>query len=188
MEREYIDDGVRTRLIIAGISELEEHGIKDFSLRRAALSAQVSCAAPYRHFKDKDEFITEIIKYVVSKWELLCREIIRVFSNDKRRLIVEIAVASVRFWLANPNFRSVIALVPVGAEMGAALASFDASLNLVIEDYLSECNLLNLKEQKQYTTRAVIYGTVMLIGRGEIANAEETFAFLRKKIEEEFSF
>ena len=56
MEADFIEGSVRTRLIVAGINELEERGVKDFSLRRVALAAEVSCAAPYRHFKDKDDF------------------------------------------------------------------------------------------------------------------------------------
>ena len=183
---EYVDDGVRTRLIIAGINELENHGIKDFSLRRAALGAQVSCAAPYRHFKDKDEFITEIIKYIVSKWELLCREIINVFSSDKARLVVELAIASVRFWLANPNFRSVLTLVPSGTEMSAALASFDNALLSAVAELQKEKDESMKTEMKKYTVRAIIYGTVMLVGRGDIENNAETLSQVRRKLEEEF--
>ena len=82
MEQEFIENSVRTRLILAGMSEIEKHGVNDFSLRRVALAAQVSCAAPYRHFKDKDEYIREIISYVNSKWELLSREIERIYGDS----------------------------------------------------------------------------------------------------------
>jgi AcrR family transcriptional regulator len=57
MDQDYGMRSVKTRLILAGLNEIEEYGIKNFSLRRVALGAQVSCAAPYRHFKDKDDFI-----------------------------------------------------------------------------------------------------------------------------------
>ena len=61
MEQEFIENSVRTRLILSGMSEIEKHGVNDFSLRRVALAAQVSCAAPYRHFKDKEE-LTRIFR------------------------------------------------------------------------------------------------------------------------------
>ncbi|MBO5879898.1 MAG: helix-turn-helix transcriptional regulator, partial [Clostridia bacterium] len=54
MEDRFVEENVKHRLILAGIRELEEYGITDFSLRRVAVSAQVSCAAPYRHFKSKE--------------------------------------------------------------------------------------------------------------------------------------
>ena len=133
MQKEYIERNVRDRLIIAGINELEERGIRDFSLRRCALSAEVSCAAPYRHFKDKEDFISEIIKYISSKWMLLCSEIERIFTSDKRRLIIELAVANLRFWLANANYRSV--LLTVSTSSGDVLSYFDAPLMSAIDSW-----------------------------------------------------
>ena len=81
MEQDYIEGGVRERLIQAGITELYERGIKDFSLRRVALSAQVSCAAPYRHFKDKSDLISKIVEYIGSMRELFSKEIEEVINE-----------------------------------------------------------------------------------------------------------
>ena len=53
MDEELGSASVREQLIKAGISELENHGISDFSLRRVASGCNISCAAPYKHFKDK---------------------------------------------------------------------------------------------------------------------------------------
>ena len=52
MEEKITVDDVRSRLLFSGLKELERHGVSDFSLRRVAQDAGVSCAAPYRHFKD----------------------------------------------------------------------------------------------------------------------------------------
>ena len=54
MKITYSDESIRERLIIAGIKEIELHGFNDFSLRRVAAACEVSCAAPYRHYKNKD--------------------------------------------------------------------------------------------------------------------------------------
>lgn len=179
MEQEFIENSVRTRLILAGISEIEEHGVNDFSLRRAALSAQVSCAAPYRHFKDKEEFISEIIKYICAKWELLCHEIVTVFSEEPRRKVIELAVANLRFWIANPNFRSVLLTV---SQTGAdGLSQFDAPLMLAIDEL---CGLGEIGEMKKFAVRAMLYGALTLMGNGGSRNVvAERF---RKKLEEEF--
>ena len=153
MEQNYIEESVRARLILAGIGELEEHGITDFSLRRAALSAQVSCAAPYRHFKDKDEYIKEIIRYVASKWELLTNEIKKVFSDNPRRLAIETAIASLRFRAANSNFRSVFTLAAKGGEESV----FDTA---VIDSVSEYCNSRGITDKarnlKIFTVRSVI--------------------------------
>ena len=181
MAEHYIEDGVRIRLILAGIDELCRHGIRDFSLRRVALAAEVSCAAPYRHFKDKEEFISEIIKYIASKWELLCHEIESVFQNDIRRRIIELSVSNLRFWIANPNYRSVLMTVsPSGIEV---LGLFDSQLTAAIEEWCRQ-NFADF-ESKKYTVRALIYGTLMLLG-GE-CDGHFLAERLRKKLEDEFS-
>ena len=53
LEENFAPANVRSRLLFSGLKELETHGVADFSLRRVAQDAGVSCAAPYRHFKDK---------------------------------------------------------------------------------------------------------------------------------------
>ena len=55
-----VSSAVRDRLIEAGIREIEANGLQNFSLRHVAQLCGVSCAAPYRHFKDKEEYINEI--------------------------------------------------------------------------------------------------------------------------------
>jgi len=185
MEQDYIEGGVRERLIQAGITELYEHGIKDFSLRRVALSAQVSCAAPYRHFKDKSDLITKIAEYVGSMRELFSKEIEQAFKSDVRRRVIELAMANLRFWLANPKFRTVLTecgMEPRG-ESGA-LASFDLSLSRAIEEYGVERGVNPLP--LIFGARALIYGTVLLIGSGDMENSSETLALVRAHLEAEF--
>ena len=59
---------LREQLILAGIEEINTHGVNDFSIRRTALACGVSCAAPYKHFKDKRDFICAIIDHVNDQW------------------------------------------------------------------------------------------------------------------------
>ena len=56
---EDIDSAVmlKEKLLTAGIDEIMTHGMGDFSLRRVAAACGASCAAPYKHFKNKEEFI-----------------------------------------------------------------------------------------------------------------------------------
>ena len=92
MDTSQFDSGLRHRLILAGLKELEDHGVKDFSLRRVAINAEVSCAAPYRHFKDKEQLIAGIIDYVKDGWQLLAKQIEQVFNQNNRQLIIELCL------------------------------------------------------------------------------------------------
>ena len=186
MEEQYFEDGVRTRLILAGISELCEHGVRDFSLRRVALAAEVSCAAPYRHFKDKDELILEIIRYIFSKWQLLCREIESAFSFNPARLVVELAAANVGFWVANGNFRSVLMLeAGDDAADGAReeLRRFDAPIIAAISEYAMRASLSpDSTRALVFNVTSLIYGTVMLVITGKERDVLSATALLRRQV------
>lgn len=180
MEENYIEESVRVRLILSGLSELEEHGLADFSLRRAAIGAQVSCAAPYRHFKDKDEYIREIIKYVNSKWELLSEQIKSVFKADPSRLVIEMCLANLRFWIANKNYRTVFT-VALDTDLDFSL---DSAVVSAVNEYSRYLSLSDEeKEIKIYTVRALIAGSVMLVGSDGV---EDVIEKTRKKLETEF--
>ena len=58
---------LREELLQAGIEEINAYGANGLSLRRVATACHVSTAAPYKHFKDKKEFIAAIIDYVNSR-------------------------------------------------------------------------------------------------------------------------
>ena len=189
MEERYIEEDVRKRLILAGLDELCEHGIRDFSLRRVALCANVSCAAPYRHFKDKGELIGGIIDFIFSKWHMLCETIVAAFPTDKKRLAVELSVASIRFWIANGNFRTV--LLSGGGDNEAykeKMAEFDTPIIEAVEAALREAGHTDEKiSDAKLTVGSLIYGSVMLISTGRTSGGLKSLDAIKKRIERELS-
>jgi AcrR family transcriptional regulator len=62
-----VDDGksyhhgdLRNALILAAAGLIEERGSVDFAMAEAARKAGVSNAAPYRHFRDKDDLLQSV--------------------------------------------------------------------------------------------------------------------------------
>ena len=96
-------DTLRHRLLVAGTNEIGQYGIANFSLRRVAAACGTSCAAPYRHFKNKEAFILEILRYIEGQWELLCSQILSLYEGDIRKQLIEVCIAYIRFWVANPE-------------------------------------------------------------------------------------
>lgn len=187
MEEHFTTDAMRERLIVAGIHELEAHGLHDFSLRRVAVACEVSCAAPYRHFRDKDDLILEIIRYINHRWTLLQEQIVSVFAADDPRRLVELGVAHIRFWIANPNFRSVLLLDDPAPESPrrAERQKIRNGIDTILTEY---CRVRALPAEQAarlcYLFPAVIYGTVLLLGNRELENNDETFRFVRARFEE----
>ena len=59
-KKNYHHGGLKKALIEAGLRILKNEGFRNLSLRKVAAMAEVSVAAPYRHFRNNEELLAEI--------------------------------------------------------------------------------------------------------------------------------
>ena len=184
-EEYLVPDELQKALIIAGMREIERHGLADFSLRRVAADCSVSCAAPYRHFKNKSELILAIIFYVNQRRELLENQIIECFEGDIRRTVTELCVANVRFFAANPNFRHIMLLdaASLDEDQRAAQSRMFSKLSELI---LSQTDDKDEGERRAVAARAMILGFTHMLGSGELENNDKIFDDIRRSFEKIF--
>ncbi len=175
---------VREALILAGIEELEAHGTAGFSLRRVANVCGVSCAAPYKHFKDKDAFFDAIAAYIDEKWRLLEEHISAVIEDSEERLL-ELSLASVRFSLGNPHFRAVRMLKREGKHRthlgGAAEALFR---ELAAKKGVSA----ERQARALFALRALVSGATLMLEDGTLAPNAATYEMLKEALRTEIKF
>lgn len=161
---------MKEKLLTAGIDEIIAHGVRDFSLRRAAAACGASCAAPYKHFKSKDEFIREIIAYVDERWERLQEQICSSFDEPVRR-ICELCVANVKFKAANPLY-------------GMGSRPFAPGITKQIDDYCKAAGLDD-RDLRRFTIVSLTWGTAALIESGKLENTRENLDMLKSRIMKE---
>lgn len=181
-------DTLRDRLLVAGTNEIGLHGIADFSLRRVAAACNTSCAAPYKHFKNKEEFILEIIRYINRQWELLRDQILSLFEGDAQKQLTEVCVAYIRFWVANPNYRSVLTASDktLDEKQAGERAKNSADIGELLQSFCADAGR-DEKEtaQKLCTVKAILYGMTTMLENGELSNDAGTFDMIRGIIERE---
>ena len=176
---------VKQKLIIAGMQEIENHGITDFSLRRVASACNVSCAAPYKHFKDKEHFIIEITNYIHKQWSSLAKQVLSIFEDAPLKELTEICVAYIKFWIANPRFRSVLMLSSdsLGEEYREILSAHSDYTAKIIESCLEKLGFKDdVLKQKEYIIRSMLYGTTHMFDTAELENGEETIKMIKDSL------
>ena len=99
---------VRQRLIEAGVRELAKYGAQAFSLRRVAQSCGVSCAAPYRHFRDKQELIQAVADAINRDWSARQVRALEPLKDDVAAQLRAVCKEYLRFLRDNPNFCALI--------------------------------------------------------------------------------
>jgi len=98
---------LKQTMIEEGIKYINRHGIENMSLRKLASICNVSHAAPYKHFKDKDDFINQIIMYIVDKFMDTLTAIVRKYEGT-HEIMTELGVGYVDFFARNPNYFFII--------------------------------------------------------------------------------
>lgn len=99
----YHHGNLRQALIDAGIKIINESGEEALSLRKAAAACNVSHAAPYAHFKDKDELLEAIKKSVTDKFtEDLEDAVMNAGSADEA--LIAMGRAYISFFSRNPDY------------------------------------------------------------------------------------
>lgn len=180
---------LREALIFAGIEEINSHGIRGFSIRRVADACNVSCAAPYRHFKDKNGLIAAIVDYVNDLWAARQEEILQDSPNTLRGQILAITMGYIRFLMEEPFYRSVLMLKDeefdnLYHKKRTQFGSLTQTLNaqLLAASGLDE----DTWKRKLMTVRALIFGAVFLFDAGEFEYNEKSMEYLRYTINREF--
>ena len=180
---------LREALILAGIDELNAHGVARFSLRAAAEACEVSCAAPYRHFKDKKEFIAAIIDYVNDRWAEEQERILAASGDTLRQQIIEIIMGYVRFLMDNPQYRSILMLKDsefdnLYHKKRTQFGSLSQTLNAQL--FASSGYDEDTWNRKLMMVRSLIFGVVFLFDAGEFEYNDKNMEYLRYTLNREF--
>ncbi len=180
----------RERLVLAGIEDIEKHGFQNLSMRRVAAACGFSCAAPYKHYKNKNEFILAIIQYINQKWKNITDEILkRKDERSTRELLCEISISYVRFLVEHPNFRSIIFVrdEKMNKEQVKEKNSISEASRVLIHEYCKEVNMSREDEvRKTFIVRSLIYGAALMMDCYEMEQSEECYAMVLRSIQREF--
>lgn len=99
----YHHGDLRKALIENGIEFINQYGEEKLSLRKIAEKCGVSNAAPYAHFKDKDDFINAMQGYVMDSF-MDSMTICASECKDDTQILSELGVCYVMFFYHNPLY------------------------------------------------------------------------------------
>ena len=105
MSDKYHHGDLRNALIEEGIKMINSGGEESLSMRKLAEKCGVSMAAPYAHFKNKEEMINAIKNYVTDSFALYLEKTInKTQTEDIEAKIIALGKAYVTFFINNPEY------------------------------------------------------------------------------------
>jgi Transcriptional regulator len=130
----YHHDNLKSELIEKGLKLLDKEGYEAFSLRKVAKACNASHAAPYRHFKNKDELILAISEEAVRRFGKVIREAVGKYPDNPEYQLKEMGCAYIQFFVENPEYLRLMFLSDLKEKMKDSLGnsenySYAANIN-----------------------------------------------------------
>ncbi|MDE6712276.1 MAG: TetR/AcrR family transcriptional regulator [Lachnospiraceae bacterium] len=105
MKTKYHHGDLKVELIQTGLKMIQDNGIEKLSLRKLSAKCNVSEAAPYSHFKNKDELLVAMQEYVTQQ---LQNHLERAYESTEKKhspkSILNMGKAYVLFFLQYPEY------------------------------------------------------------------------------------
>lgn len=156
---------------------------------RRVTACHVSCAAPYRHFKDKNELIAAIIDYVNDQWARRQDEILSTCGTGLREQIIEVCLGYIRFLMEEPSYRSVLMLKSEEFDnLYHKKRTQFGSTAQTLQHHLFEASGYpeEVWNRKLLACRSLIFGSVFLFDAGEFDYNETNMEYIRYTLNREF--
>jgi AcrR family transcriptional regulator len=152
-KRGYHHGNLRAALVKATLRAIAEDGPDGFTLRDVARRAGVSPAAPYRHFRDKDELLAAVAGECAERLGATIDRAVAEASHDPLDRFRHVGIAYVMFAYEHPEHFRALAVPNVAAKMTPEQRSAVATWN---------------DEQRQALARAQEAGTIAAIPLDEL--------------------
>ncbi len=179
----------KEKFIDAALKELYLHGTAGFSIRNVAKECGLSCAAPYRHFKSKNELIEEVINAVAERWKKRVTALMKSHNGTTREKITDISIAYIRFLCENPGYFSVAVMNEkfLSPEQVRKKSLISSQVRSIIDSYCEEVGMTEeAKKRKTFIVRALILGTAEMMTADSLRYTEENLQMVRRCIDREF--
>ncbi|MBQ7499429.1 MAG: TetR/AcrR family transcriptional regulator [Clostridia bacterium] len=180
----------REKLILAGLEEINKYGINDFSARRVAKQCGISCSAPYKHFRDRDDFIEAIFLYLKNIYDERQKALLEEYKDAScREQLIRISMTYIDFLTEYPLFRRMIMQFyeTVDEDLGILRGKLsDRSFDMV-DKYCRQVDMPpDVRKRKQFIVRSIIFTAAMFFDNGELEYTEENRKLVESLISREF--
>lgn len=133
-KKNYHHKDLKNELIKEGAALLARTGFEDFSLRQLAKTLDVSHAAPYRHFKNKEELVTAIVEKGYNRFYDYLYSSVQKYPDDPLNQLREMGKQYILFSVKNADLAKVLFFNPQNREPVERVRtkdSFQLLLNVV---------------------------------------------------------
>ena len=102
-EKPYHHGNLKKELIERGLEFIDQHGVENLSMRKLADLCGVSSAAPYAHFRNKEDYLIEVQQYITDQFVETLQETVK-RTRDQKKILLNLGKKYVIFFYENPLY------------------------------------------------------------------------------------
>ncbi len=188
-KKTYHHGDLKNALIKAGVEILAKDGVSGLSLRKVAMRAGVSHAAPYSHFADKQALIaaisTEGFRQLYERVSAVAEE----YKSQPQKQLVEAAWAYVQFALDDPDRFKVMFSGVLEKEKEYPDFVAESQRNFQLVKMIVEANQASgvlrsgASDLVALSAWGIVHGFIMLLLEGQISHTVLEKMSLRELVE-----
>ena len=157
-QKSYHHGNLRRNLIDKGIELINREGVQKLSLRKLAKECGVSEAAPYSHFKNKEDLITAMQEDVMEQFMLCLRKSMDSQERICPQTVGAMGKAYVMFFLEHPDYYDFLFTQPC---VKADLSMKDNPDNFPPFELLRKASIAAYAE-RNYTEERLRFGIISM--------------------------
>ena len=188
-KKTYHHGDLKNALIKAGVEILAKDGVSGLSLRKVAMKAGVSHAAPYAHFADKQALIAAISTEGFRQLYERVSGVAEKYQNQPEKQLVEVAWAYVQFAMDDPDRFKVMFSGVLEKEKEYPDFVTESQRNFQLVKMIVEANQASGRLRSgdsalvALSAWGIIHGFIMLMLEGQISHAVLEKMSLRELVE-----
>lgn len=106
-KKNYHNKNLKELLIDKGIELINLEGFNNFSMRRLSTICKISHNAPYKHFKNKNEFLEAVLDRGVKKFQKALSKPLEDKSLDPTEKLIELGLCYISFFVKFPEYYNI---------------------------------------------------------------------------------
>lgn len=178
----YHHGNLRQALIDAALDIIDKSGVKGLSIREVAKKAGVSHAAPYRHFKDKDDLLSAV---AVEGFEMVIKDTMDRFEKNSDNPIERFrqsGLAYIDFAAAHPSHYRVM-FSSSEQNLSDNVDTHAREAFMILYSSIAECQKKKLvKDHDTFelaiTAWSLVHGYAMLVLEGFIKDPSDRMKYV----------
>lgn len=190
-KEKYHHGNLKKELLSKGLKHLNEAGYDGFSIRKVASLCEVSHGAPYRHFKNKDDFINAIVFDVTKSFTQMLYDVYSQYPGDSKSKLIEMGKRYVEFMVENPDYFKFIFLTdhnsPIIIQKDAFLLREGHAFDIVrkcANDYYDTINMdIKYRTTALISFWSTVHGFTSLIAFNTISYQEGYTEIIQKLLD-----